>query len=133
MKDKLIDLLTKTGEDFAAQKLVEYELIEGHDIHAFYRLCKNPSKVIHVQGYPGIGDEKEIMISARMMDYNEMIRIRESGRVSPGNEHLAVIGIFPNFNSSMGIMIPYDANILEDLLAENVPELKALAIKKSII
>jgi hypothetical protein len=130
MEDRLSQLLKDVGDVFAMQNIVKSEVVEGgHDIHAFYRLVKDPSKVIHVQGYPGMSTEKNCMVSARLMDYNMMMKIRESGRVSIGNEHTAVIGVFQNFNYGTGIMIPYEKDVLEDLLAENVPELREVKKK----
>ncbi len=69
-----------------------------------------------------MSSDNEARVWARMMDYDLMMKIRGSGGVSVGNEHEATTEQFPNFEN--GIMIPYDSKVLEDKLAENVPELK---------
>lgn len=53
--------------------------------------------------------------------------VDETMKVSPGNEHAAVTGIFPgfpSFNYGRCIDVPYDAKILEDMLGKDCPELR---------
>jgi heterodisulfide reductase subunit B len=58
----------------------------------------------------------------------------KSGRVSLGNENQAIIEVFQNFNFEAGIMMPYDANLLVEKLAENVEELREIEkVSKNII
>ena len=52
--------------------------------------------------------------------------IRKGGGVSIGNEHKAVVKPFPNFRG--GVMIPYDLNILEAMLGENVQQLSTKVV-----
>ena len=123
MSKKIIPLFMKVAEDyFREQKIEEFSIHQEHDIHAFYRLSNEPSKVIHVQGYPGMSTGNETRISARIMDYDKLIEIRRTGNVSVGNEHEAIIKSLQNFK--LGIVIPYDSKILEKKLADNIPELK---------
>jgi len=130
----LSELLLSVGDNLRTKNLVNSEVIRENDVHAFYRLVKNPSKVIYVRGYTGISNEKNALISARMMDYEKMMKIRKSGRVSLGNENQAIIEVFQNFNFEAGIMMPYDANLLVEKLAENVEELREIEkVSKNII
>jgi hypothetical protein len=97
-----------------------HEIHSAHDIQAFYQLIQHPAQIIHVQGYPGMSNQKEMRVWARMMDYGLMMAARDYG-ASIGNEHVAVVQKFPNF--AHGVNIPYDVEVLEKMLAENVPEL----------
>jgi len=121
-RGRISALLNEVGNHYQKRGVAELYLHQGHDIHAFYRLSHDPTKVIHVQVYPGMSTEDGAIVYARMMDYDRMMEIRSSGIVSVGNEHEATIQVFPNFK--IGMMIPYDSKVLEDILAENVPELK---------
>ena len=120
MRKELIFLLVSLGEDCLIGKISGTSIHPDKDIHAFYRLSKNPSKVIHVQAYPGMSNKSEARVFARMMDYDSMILTRKYKSV--GNEHEAVIQSFPNFED--GIVIPYNPEILKNKLAENIPELR---------
>ena len=93
----------------------------GHDIHAFYRLRKQPSSVVHVQGYPGFSTSTEARVLARLMDYDAMQIARQDTKVSIGNEHDAVVRHFPNFTA--GVTISYDPKVLEAMIGENISEL----------
>lgn len=122
-RERIVGLFTDVADDYRNAHLAETEIHAiGHDIHAFYRLTSDSSKVIHVQGYPGMSNDGNARVYARMMNYEKMLSIRNSGLVSIGNEHDAVIMPFPNFE--VGIFIRYDPKILEEKLAENVNELK---------
>jgi hypothetical protein len=83
MEDMLSELLLSVGDNLRTKNLVNSEVIRENDVHAFYRLVKNPSKVIYVRGYTGISNEKNALISARMMDYE--IRKSLSGKRKSGN------------------------------------------------
>lgn len=125
-------IFNEIGENYEELGLARCEIHQGHDIHAFYHLLKSPSKVIHVQGYPGMSNQEGMRVWARLMDYNKMIDIRETAKVtgkrlSIGNEHEATIQNFGNFG--VGIFIPYSSIVLEDKIAENVPELNIRRIK----
>jgi hypothetical protein len=122
MRNEISALLEKVGEDYATRGVAEMEIYRGHDIHAYYILNSDPAKIIHVQSYPGMSDRSNARVYARMMNAPIMRKIREDGSASIGNEHEAVTERFANFGN--GILIPYDAKVLEDLLEENVPELK---------
>jgi len=115
-------ILRGVGDYYQTKGVAELSLHQGRDVHAFYRLAKDPTKVIHVQGYPGMSTDKQARVWARMMNYDKMIRLREGG-VAIGNEHAATIKDFPDFTAG-GIMIPYNSKYLEEMLTENVPELR---------
>lgn len=92
------------------------------DIHAFYTL-QGKSVTIHLQGYPGMSSEEGAMVMARTLDCAKLNEIRARGNVRVGSETEAVIRIFPNFGNT-GTFIPYDVRTLENMLAEEVPELR---------
>ncbi|MBS3144742.1 hypothetical protein J4208_04110 [Candidatus Woesearchaeota archaeon] len=120
-QSRITALFQEVGEHYLRSNVATLDLHQIHDVHAFYRLIQDPTRVVHVQGYPGMSSGHEARVWARMMDYRAMMLIRHSGIVSIGNEHKATILGFRNF--AHGIMIPYVANALEAKLAENVPEL----------
>ena len=120
MRRELIFLLVSLGEDCLIGKIFGTSIHPDKDIHAFYRLSKDPSKVIHVQAYPEMSNEIEARVFARMMNYENMVLTRKYKSV--GNENEAVIQSFPNFQES--IIIPYNPEILKNKLAENIPELR---------
>lgn len=122
MRKEIKALFKEVGKHFEERDIASLELHESHDVHAFYRITKDPSKVIHVQGYPGLSSTKGVMVWARMMDYNKMMEIRDYGDVSIGNEHEATIQSFPNFG--IGVTVPYMPHVLIEELAKNCPELR---------
>ncbi|MCK4588948.1 MAG: hypothetical protein KAT77_00770 [Nanoarchaeota archaeon] len=121
-RDKIKGIFEEVGVHYQERGLVELDLRQDQDVHAFFRLTGDPSKAIHVQGYPGISSDEQMRVWARLMDYDKMMEIRSRGTVSPGNEHEATIQGFPNLEHDT--FIPYDSKVLEGMLAENVPELK---------
>lgn len=118
-RERIFNMFEALDRYFTRLQLVA--IYNDHDIHAYYKLSLEPSRVIHVQGYPGMSSESEARVWARMMDHERMVEARRRG-VSRGNEHGATTQDFPNFES--GIMIPYDPEILGNKLAENVPEIR---------
>ena len=79
-----------------------------------------------------MSSEKEAWVFARLMDYEDMMALRNGKRgngetyhgvpPSPGGEHKAVIRILPQF--SQGAVIKYDPKVLEDMLTKDIPELQ---------
>ncbi|MDP3026777.1 MAG: hypothetical protein Q8N63_03645 [Nanoarchaeota archaeon] len=127
MRDKITDLLTEVGEDYKKREIAIYKIHQGNDVHAFYRILPRQTKeVVHVQGYPGMSTKSEMRVFARLMNYDRMLEIRKAGGVSIGNEHDSVIRPFPNFRE--GVMIPYETQVLESMLGENVPKLSTSII-----
>ena len=104
MRDQITKLFQDVGEHYVEKGLASLEIRQGHDMHAFYRLSQEPSKVIHVQGYPGLSSNEEARVAARIIDYDRMMEIRENEWASVGNEHEATIERFKNFE--FGVMIP---------------------------
>src|SRR3989338_812518 len=124
MRNKITGLLTEVGENYKKREVAVYRIYQGHDVHAFYRVLPRQTKeVVHVQGYPGMSTNSEMRVFARLMNYDRIMEIRKSGTVSIGNEHNAVIKQFANFGNGLGVTIPYDPNILEAMICENVPQL----------
>ncbi|MDP3734589.1 MAG: hypothetical protein Q8R37_05155, partial [Nanoarchaeota archaeon] len=89
MRTKITALFEEVANNYNGKVTVEVD--QGHDVHAFYRLTQDPSKVIHLQGYTGFSTEQEARIWGRMLSYNYMMDLRKSGEVSVGNEHIATI------------------------------------------
>ncbi len=124
-RESITHLFREVAADYLRHgKLLGFEIFQvKKDTHAFYRLYHDPTKVIHIQGYPGMSSEAQARVYARMMDYEKMTDIRALGHVSVGNEHAAVTQQFPNFGG--GISINYDPKQLEAKLEENIRELSA--------
>lgn len=68
-------------------KVDDYDIVYGHDVHLFAR---RGSVVLHVQGYPGMTESGQYMLSGRLMDHDRLQAVRQRGDVSIGNEHEAV-------------------------------------------
>lgn len=117
---KLANILCRVGVEYIRRNLASLEIHSGDDIHAFYRLSQSPDRVVHVRGYPGMSSSEKMRVWARQMDYGKMVQLRAEG-ASIGDEHDAVTKAFNNFE--FGVDIPYDAKVLEEMLAKNVPEL----------
>ncbi len=127
MRNKITGLLTEIGDDYKKREVAIYKIHQGHDVHAFYRILPRQTReVVHVQGYPRMSTESEMRVFARLMNHDKMMEIRKAGGVSIGNEHEAVVRPFPNFRE--GIIIPYESQILESMLGENVQKLSARII-----
>lgn len=77
-----------------AGRISGMEIYREHDVHAFFRSQTDPSKVIHVQAYPGFSDDTRACFGASEMDYQNLMEIRaqaqQNGGPSIGNEHEAV-------------------------------------------
>ena len=123
MRKEITNLFLDVARHYMDKGLIdEFSLYQSHDVHAFYRLSHNPDNVIHIQGYPGMSYDDKVRVNARLMDYKKMTEIRNRESVTIGNEHNAVIKRFSHFED--GINIHCDTVVLEDMLAENIPELK---------
>jgi hypothetical protein len=134
-RKRITEVFQEVGNDYLLRAKAMLYLHQGHDVHAFYNLAvplkefiDNPQnhhnifQVIHVQGYPGMSSREQMRVYARLMNSDKVFKIRAQGGVSIGNEHGAVIMKFSNFQD--GVMIPYSAKVLEEMLAENIPYLK---------
>jgi hypothetical protein len=119
---RIAAVLVEVGRHYEERRVAELDLHQDNDLHAFYRLTTDPSKVLHVQTYPGLSTDEIMVVRPRMMDYDRMMAIRaaEPG-VSVGNEHEAVTATFCNGDAEE---IPYSAQSLMDLIEVNVPELR---------
>lgn len=120
MRRKITQLFEKIGDKYERRNLASSNIYQNNHVHAFYRLIKNPDKVIHIQGYPGESTKKEAKIWARTMNYSKMMLIRRAEGVSVGSEHEATIEIFQNFENNA--IIPYKTKILEEMIKQNIPE-----------
>jgi hypothetical protein len=127
-RQRIISVLNELGERYQDRAVASLEQLEdAHDVHAFYRISEmfrlpEGDRIIHVQGYPGLSNDGEMRVYARLMDYDQLVQIRQQGEVSIGNEHEAVTQDFPNFGA--GVFIPYDSEVLGRMLEENVPVLR---------
>lgn len=130
LREKITQLFTEVGEHYKSKGTAELDLHQGHDVHAFYRLAQDQQKVVHVQGYPGFSTEEQTRVFARLMDYDTMVALRESGTIftgiehdagtiSIGNEHDAVIR-----QLMLPTDIPYDSSVLVAKLEQACPELR---------
>ncbi len=127
IREKMIRLLSEVGTDFMKDNYVKsFELINAHDLHAYYRLERESDKVVYVQGYPGMSTDSMARVWGRLMDYQDILDIRKVGISGPGNEHRATIMPFENFQ--IGVAVPYLPILLENMIAENIPEL--IPVKK---
>jgi hypothetical protein len=123
MKDRLTVLFSDLGQRFKEREVASTAIIPGQvsDVHAFYRLTQMPTRTIHVQGYTGFSTREGAVVMGRLMDTDIMMEMDESGESSIGNEHRAVVQVFPNLQGLTDI--PYDAKVLDTLLSSNVQEL----------
>ncbi len=123
----VIKLLADVGEDYASKKKIIKEDMEiEEDIHAFYRLYKDPEKVLHIQAYPSMSNKRNVKVRANILDYNKMIELRLSSNVPSRNgdkyNNGAVIQNIPKFKRR--ITLPNDPKALEARLEESVEELR---------
>ncbi|PIN99845.1 hypothetical protein COT72_04635 [archaeon CG10_big_fil_rev_8_21_14_0_10_43_11] len=117
---RLTDLFEDVGNDYLQYNVADPMVYQSHDVHAFYHLTTDLTKVVHVQGYLDMSSDKKARVLARLLDYEHMLNLREQG-CGIGNEHNAVIKDFNAFKQ--GIEIDYDPKTLETVLAQYVLEL----------
>ncbi|MFQ6009547.1 MAG: hypothetical protein ACE5J7_00265 [Candidatus Aenigmatarchaeota archaeon] len=124
-RERINSLLNSLGHYYCKLGIViDFHSHNEHDVHFFYELKKDPTKVMHIQGYPGLEcSEGKVNIWARVMDREKMLQIRESvGEAVIGNEHEAFVSkIFWRIEE-----VPYDdEKILAGMLEEECELLKA--------
>lgn len=119
-EQRIRNVLWEVGSNFVERMVASFDIHVSRDIHGFYRLLEKPNRLVHVQAYPGISSRELMVVRASLMDYGEMIELRRKG-IEIGNEHDATKRILRNFG--LGVQVPYDAQVLEEMLAESVPEL----------
>ena len=83
---------------------------QGKDIHLFLQPESDPSKVIHVQGYPEYKSEHGMKIYARIIDYERVMEISAAEEVS---EEVSLEDVLLIQNH------PFDASALIKKLSEN--------------
>ncbi|PIN76144.1 hypothetical protein COV18_00835 [Candidatus Woesearchaeota archaeon CG10_big_fil_rev_8_21_14_0_10_37_12] len=109
-------LLDVLGTKYKESGVVcEVEIHKGHDVHAFYRLSERAERVIHVQAYPGLSTDSELLIATQILSHGRMMSLRAAGKCSIGNEHDAVI---KNQRQTSNMRVPYAVEELETKLAE---------------
>src|SRR3990172_11174233 len=87
-------LFKQVGNDYRASGLVSRSEVYSDDgVHAFYRLSKDPSKSIHVQGYPELSSHKSARVMAGLMDFERMMQVRRAGMVHASS--------FPEFGNGV--------------------------------
>ena len=119
MRKEITEILIKLGLNYMEKgEISSFEIVNLHDVHAFYKLKKTPEIIINVQGYPGMSDSNIMRVNARLRDYEIMLIERTKGKVSVGNEHKANI---PCSFRTLDTMqeVPYDAKELEELLSKD--------------
>ena len=100
---RIAAVLVEAGRNYEEKGVAELQIYQDDDVHAFYRLAADSSRVVHVQAYP---DSSEVMVvTPRIVDYEDRMEF-----LSGEEERLT-------------FSIPYEAKALEELLAKEVPEL----------
>ncbi len=98
-------VLEEVGEHYEERGVAELEIRRDNtDIHAFYRLTADPSKVVYVEVQPG--SDENMILTAVVQDYDPDFPLRKPTDGRPT------------------VSVPYDAKALEELLAKDVPELR---------
>ena len=125
-------LLNKAGISLRDEKRIvqDFDITQGHDIHAFYDLPLD-DQTLHVQAYPGMSNEKQFMLNARVMNKDRVKLAREAG-ASIGNEHSAVTHAF-RYMTPSGLYVPYNQNAVNGVLSSCVYETLTKSIMDSII
>jgi|SRR3989344_5068698 len=121
LREDIVHLFEQIGRHYKARGLAEPDIRCHHDVHGFYNFNRNAAQTLHLQGYPGMSNDQEACVAARVMDHQILMRIRGQRAVSDGNEHESVLRRLPNFQNQ--VMIPYNPAVLEALLEKDVPEL----------
>jgi hypothetical protein len=119
-RKEITKLLTESGKVLESRGLIgSTQIHQTHDIHAYCDL-KLDDQVLHVQGYPGMSNEHEMMIVARVMDGKLLDEIRRDKKFSIGNEHEAIIRGFRHTQG--GIYVPYSQVALTGILSSCIYE-----------
>lgn len=118
MQEDACALLDTLGRFYEEQGIADYERHEADDLHAYYRLRESPHRVVHVRVAADAGSR--LFVLARLLDHELMLALRE--KVGVGNEEAATMTCFSNFGR--GVELPYSPELLHEMLAENVPELR---------
>ena len=80
-RKRITEIFSEIGTNYMVRGIViGSEIHQNHDTHAFYRIAKDPSKVVHVQGYLGLSSEENMIVVARLMDYGIMMATRVERR-----------------------------------------------------
>lgn len=121
LKARLLDMLDQTEELLQKKQFamaMHYTI--GYEIHSFFFLLLSPDHLIHIQSYPGLSDDKEAYVVARLMDSKKWLQIRidQNEAVEIGNEHQAVV-LYNNQPVTTSLMVKnYDPNYLAAHLKE---------------
>jgi hypothetical protein len=120
LRERITSLLSATGRVLENRRRIidGCEIHQGHDIHAYYQLLIG-NQALHVQAYPGMSNENEMMIMARVMDRNQIAPARKQG-ASIGNEHSAVVRTFEYMQT--GLWLPYNEAALTGVLSSCIYE-----------
>lgn len=69
--------------------------LEAPNIHSFLLLFRNPSMLIHLQGYPDLSTPDYAVVTGRLMHTDKWLQIRQTNQVLIGNEDTAVVSDIP--------------------------------------
>lgn len=101
---RVAGVLEEVGRHYQERGLAELTLRRDSDVHAFYRLKADPSRVLYVQAY-GNSDEK-MGVTIVMQDFDPEFTLRDPGDGRPVES------------------VPYDAKALEKLIEKGYPQLR---------
>ncbi|MFC1696950.1 hypothetical protein ACFL1H_01340 [Nanoarchaeota archaeon] len=118
--EKITDMFFLLARKYVSKnKSTFIELHNLHDIHLFVNLNRNYS--LHLQGYPGMSNENEMHVSARLRNTKQMYQERELTGVSIGNEHKTNVN--NAFNKlHLANKVPYSEHVLESIIKEDISE-----------
>lgn len=121
-RKKITDLFEGAGEYLRNKRRLvsDYEIFQGSHVHAYYNLILN-NETLHVEAYPGLSDEKEIMIDARVKNLDKLIECRRKGD-NIGSEHRALVRDFKHARSGLLLPLPYSQVALEGVLSSYIFE-----------
>jgi len=121
MREKAFELFQEVGRHFQERGVAEpAHIFQGRDdAHAFYSLTASPDRIVYVLGATRYCLQGKLRVSAVITNQETVSRTKEEGRMILVNMKREEI---PRFQS--GWQIPYEANVLEDLLARYIPELR---------
>ena len=111
---KLSGLLLELGARYANGGLAIPEVFQTSDVHAYYRLVKDPVYTFHVRGDVAASSDSIAVMYVRMMDHYKMQELRKRG-VPVGEENDAVLEEYAGSNGA-SIKTSYNALELQTLL-----------------
>lgn len=117
---------------FLMRSINRFEVEEAHDVHGYYSLTGNHlpktiggkavnGLVVHLQAYPGLSSESQLVFMGRFMDAEQLALLRKQEGIGLGNEHLAVVGNIRR-DGPLQDQLPWHAASLVDLIEEGLTD-----------